>query len=139
MSEGLVLAQQINHPRSREVALEYAALVHVHRGEPELALSLLVAAEAVRAEQRVSWVFEPRLLLGGAAIAQDAATDAIIHLRGALAPLTTPAGSLGRPSGFCLLAQALAQQGRHGEALAALNLLGFARIEATGGVFGRQS
>jgi tetratricopeptide (TPR) repeat protein len=68
--------------------------------------------------------------LGGAAIAQDAATDAIIHLRGALAP-DHPAGSLGRPYGFCLLAQALAQQGRHGEALAALNL-GFARIEATG-------
>jgi predicted ATPase len=130
MSEALVLARQIAHPFSHEVALEYAALVHVHRGEPELALSLLVTAEALRAEQRVAWVFEPRLVLGGAAVAQGAATDAIVHLRGALAP-DQPAGSLGRPYGLCLLAQALAQQGKHADALAALNQA-FERIAATG-------
>ena len=99
MSEALALAQRIGHPFSHEIAIEFSALVLLYRGEPELALKRLVAAEALRAEQRVAWVFEPRLGLGGVALAQGAAADAVVHLRAALAS-DQPAGSLGRPYRF---------------------------------------
>jgi hypothetical protein len=58
--DAMDLAAQIAHPFSREYAFEYSAVVHLHRGEPELALPLLVAADALRTEQRISSVFEHR-------------------------------------------------------------------------------
>ena len=69
MSEALALSEQIAHPFSRELAVEYTAIVHLHRGEPELALPWLVAADVLRAEQRLAPVFDPRVLLGAVALA----------------------------------------------------------------------
>jgi predicted ATPase len=130
VSEATALAEQITHPLSHEVALEYRALVHLHRGEIEQARQWLDAADTLRAEQRLASVFEPRLLLGAVELAQGAAAEAITHLRVGLAPELS-AGKLGKPYGLCVLAQALAQQDNHSEALAALNEA-FKRVEATG-------
>ena len=58
------------------------------------------------------------------------ATEAIIHLRDALAQAQTK-GTLGRPYGHCLLAQALAHRGDYRDAMVALNEA-FERIETTG-------
>ena len=77
------------------------ALVHLHRGEPELALPLLVAADALRAEQRVSSVFDPRFLRGGADSARGAAADAITICATPCAG--QPAGTRREPYGLCLL------------------------------------
>jgi class 3 adenylate cyclase/tetratricopeptide (TPR) repeat protein len=130
MSEALALAQQIGHPFSYEIALEFAALVHLDRGEPELALEQLVAAEALRAEQRISSVFGPAVLFGAVEFGRGEIAEAIIHLCEGLAQAQT-AGALGRPYGHCLLAQALMRQGRQDDALATLSEA-FERIEATG-------
>ena len=54
------------HPFSLTLAFEYNAMVHLDRGEPELGLQRLEAAEALAAEQRLSFVVEPRLLRGAA-------------------------------------------------------------------------
>ncbi|HEY6439065.1 MAG TPA: adenylate/guanylate cyclase domain-containing protein [Acetobacteraceae bacterium] len=128
--EAMGLAARIAHPFSREYAFEYSAVVHLHRGEPERALPLLVTADALRTEQRISSVFEPRLLFGAVAFMRGEVTEAIIHLREALAQAQTK-GTLGRPYGHCLLAQALAHRGDYRDAMVALNEA-FERIETTG-------
>ena len=128
--EAMELAARIAHPFSREYAFEYSAVVHLHRGEPERALPLLVAAEALRTEQRISSVFEPRLLFGAVEFMRGEAAEAIIHLREALAQAQS-VSTLGRPYGHCLLAQALAQQGDYRDAMVTLSDA-FERIETTG-------
>jgi predicted ATPase len=127
--DALALADRIAHPFSREVALEYATLLRVNRGEPELGLAHFSAAAALRAEQRVASVMDPLFFQGAVQIAQGAPADAAASLREGFAPGRL--GTLWRPYGLCLLAQALTLQGSHDEALAALTE-GFERIEATG-------
>ena len=116
-SEALALAERIAHPFSLEIALLFNAMLHLDRGEPELALQRLDAAEALAAEQRLGFVLEPRLLRGAALIAQGAFEEAVACLREGLA------GRLGatalRPYGLARLAEALARQGEHAAALAA--------------------
>ena len=127
--EALALADRIAHPFSREVTLEYAILLRVNRGEPELGLALLAAAAALRAEQRLASLIEPLFFQGAVQISQGAPADAAASLREGFAPGRL--GTLWRPYGLCLLAQALTLQGSHDEALATL-AEGFERIEATG-------
>ncbi len=84
-SEALVLAEQIGHPFSLEMALMYNAMLHLDRGEPELALQRLEAAEALASEQRLGFMLEPRLLRGAALTAQGAFDEAVACLREGLA------------------------------------------------------
>src|SRR3984893_11753718 len=127
--EALALADRIAHPFSREVTLEYAILLRVNRGEPELGLALLAAAAALRAEHRLASLIEPLFFQGAVQISQGAPADAAASLREGFAPGRL--GTLWRPYGLCLLVQALTLQGSHDEALATL-AEGFERIEATG-------
>jgi len=101
----------------------------VNRGEPELGLALLAAAAATRAEQRLASLIEPLFFQGAVQIAQGAPADAAASLREGFAPGRL--GTLWRPYGLCLLAQALTLQGSHDDALVTL-AEGFERIEATG-------
>jgi predicted ATPase len=93
-------------------------MLHVDRGEPELALQRLEVAEMLVTEQRLGFVMEPRFLRGAALSAQGAFDEAVACLRDALA------GWLGartfRPYGFTRLAEALASQGQHRAAIAAV-------------------
>jgi len=115
--EALALAKRIAHPFSLQIALLNAAILHLDRGEPELALQLLATAEALVAEQRLAFIHEPRFLRGAALSAQGAFAEAVACLREGLA------GRLGmvrsRPYGLARLAEALARQGQHGAALGA--------------------
>jgi predicted ATPase len=91
-------------------------MLHLDRGEPELALQRLGAAEALVAEQRLVFYMEPRFLRGAALIAQGALEEAVACLREGLA---SRLGSLQqRPYGLFRLAEALARQGHHAAALA---------------------
>ena len=58
-SEALALAERISHPHSFAHAMQYNSMLHLERGEPEIALRLIEAAEAIVAEQRLSFVLEP--------------------------------------------------------------------------------
>jgi len=83
-----------------------------------LALQRLGAAEAVVAEQRIGFFFEPRFFRGAALCAHGAFDEAAACLREGLA---TQLGTLWyRPYGFAKLAEALARHGEHREALAAV-------------------
>ncbi len=116
-SEALALAERIGHPFSLVDALLYNSILHIDRGESELALQRLGAAEALAAEQRLAFTQEPQFVRGAALSARGAFEEAAGCLRAGLA------GRLGatraRPYGFAGLAEALVGQGDHGAALAA--------------------
>ena len=116
-SEALALAERVTHPLSLDQALFWDAVLHLDRGDPQLALERLRVAEALAAEQRLGlfWM-EPRFLRGAALSAQGAFEDAVACLREGLAGRF---GDLNRPYGLNRLAEALVRQGEHGAALAA--------------------
>jgi predicted ATPase len=115
--EALALAERIGHPLSLEAILLYLATLHLDRGEPEVALQLVSAAEALAAEQRLAFVMEPRFMRGAALSAQGAFEEAVACLREGLA---SELGAMyTRPYGLTLLAEALARQGKHRAAFAA--------------------
>ena len=92
-------------------------MLHVDRGEPEMALQRLAAAEALVAEQRLGFIVEPRFMRGAALSAQGAFEEAVACLREGLA--SRLGAMLLRLYGLARLAEALARQGEHGAALAA--------------------
>ena len=92
-------------------------MLHLDRGEPELALQRLDAAEALIAEQRLGFVLEPQLLRGAALTAQGAFAEAVACLRAGLASRT--GATRMRCYGLAKLADVLTRQGEHGAALAA--------------------
>jgi len=112
------LAKRICYPLTLEAALLWNAMLHLDRGEPELALQRLDGAEAVVAEQRIGFVFEPRFSRGAALCAHGVFGEAAACLREGLA---TQLGAVTwRSHGFTNLAEALARRGEHREALAAV-------------------
>jgi hypothetical protein len=115
-TEALALAERIGHPFSLAAALLWNAMLHLDRGEPELALQRLEAGEALVAEQRLSFVWEPRFVRGAALSMLEAFEGAVASLREGLAG--RPAVPR-RPYGLARLAEALARQDKHGAALAA--------------------
>jgi tetratricopeptide (TPR) repeat protein len=115
-SEALALAERLAHPFSLEVTLLWNAMLHIDRGEPELALQRLDAAETLATEQRLGFFMEPRFLRGAALSAHGAFEEAVACLREGLAGRLVLTF---RPYGLALLAEALARHGEHGAALAA--------------------
>jgi hypothetical protein len=69
---GLTLAERTSDPFSVVTASLYVAMVHLNRGEPELALQRLATAELLAAEQRVGLVVVPEILRGTALTALGA-------------------------------------------------------------------
>jgi hypothetical protein len=116
-SEALALAERIAHPLSLQIALLYNAMLHVDRGEPELTLQQLGAAEALAAEQRLALVLEPQLLRGAVLTAQGASGEAVACLREGLG---RPVATWVRPYGLARLAEALTWRREHGAALSAV-------------------
>jgi class 3 adenylate cyclase/tetratricopeptide (TPR) repeat protein len=128
-SEALSLAERIGHPFSLELALVQSTTLRLRRGEPELALQHLGAAEELVAQQRLAFVQEPRFFRGAALTAQGALADAVACLREGLA--SSLGATRSRPHGLAYLAEALVRQGEHGAALAAVRE-GLAVQEQTG-------
>jgi predicted ATPase len=127
--ESVALAEQLAHPFTRELALDYAGFLRLNRGEPELGLAHCATAEALRTEHRLAFVIDPLFLRAAAQIAQGAPADAAASIQQIFQPGRP--GTLFRPNGLCLWAQALAQQGFYDEALVKL-AEGFERVETTG-------
>ena len=127
--EAVALAEQLAHPFSQELALDYAGFIRFNRGEPELGLAHCATAEALRTEHRLAFVIDPLFFRGAVQIARGAPADAAASIQESFQPGRL--GTLWRPYGLCLWAQALAQQGFYDEALVKL-AEGFERIEATG-------
>jgi class 3 adenylate cyclase len=115
-SETLALAERIAHPFSLLDALLFTIMLRLDRGEPTLALQQLEAAEALAAEQRLGFNFEPRFLRGAILSAQGAFEEGSACLREGLA---SRLGAMRfRLYGLVRLADALTLQGDHSAALA---------------------
>ena len=124
----LELAEQISHPFSTAISLQYNAMLHLDRGEPEPALERLKATEALAAEQRLGFVVEPSLVRGAALSALGAFEEGIAYLREGLA---RPGANRIRCFGLAKLAEALLRQGEYDSALAAARE-GLSGVEKTG-------
>jgi class 3 adenylate cyclase len=105
--EALTMSERIAHPFSRGLGLQYIAMLHLDRCEPEAALQLLDMVDALVAEHRIGLVLDLALLRGAALILQGARNEAVVRLREALADRRT-APRL-RCYGLAKLAEALAQ------------------------------
>ena len=115
--EALALAERVAHPFSLLDALLFTIMLRLDRGEPALALRQLEVAEALAAEQRLGFNFEPRFLQGAILTAQGAYEEGLACLRDGLA---SRLGAMRfRLYGLARLAEALVRQGEHGAALAA--------------------
>jgi class 3 adenylate cyclase/tetratricopeptide (TPR) repeat protein len=128
-NEAVDLAERIAHPLSLDFALAFGSMLHLDRGEPDLALRQVAAMEALAAEQRLAIQHSPGVIRGAALLMQGAVGDATAVLREAL---DTPAGrAYSRPLGLAALAKALALRG---EPAAAIALIGdaMAMMQATG-------
>jgi class 3 adenylate cyclase len=114
-SEALALAERIAHPFSLLDALLFTIMLRLYRGEPALALRQLEAAEALAAEQRLGFNFEPRFLRGAILSGQGAFEEGSACLREGLA---SRLGAMRfRLYGLAQLADALTRKGEHSAAL----------------------
>jgi tetratricopeptide (TPR) repeat protein len=114
--EALAMGERIAHPFSYGLALQYTAMLHLDRCEPEPALKLLDTVEALAAEYRMGLVLDLALLRGAALILQGAAEQAAVYLREALRdPAAAPRL---RCYGLAKLGEALARQGDSAATLA---------------------
>jgi hypothetical protein len=116
IADSLSLAERIAHPFTLSLALTFFSVLHLNRREPERALSLVEAAKALAAEQRLSLPFEPGIVHGAALVGQGAAEEGIARIREGV----TKSTRLGRPYGLAFLAEGLAWHGDRAAALAAL-------------------
>jgi tetratricopeptide (TPR) repeat protein len=115
-ADSVSMAERIAHPFTPSLALIFGAVLHLNRREPERALSLAEAVEALVAEQRLSLPLEPGIVHGAALVGQGAAEEGIGRIRNGV----TKSTGLGRPFGLAFLAACL---GRHGDWPAALAAL----------------
>ncbi len=131
ISKGLALAERIAHPFTLGFALLFSSQVYLNRREPERALRHLDTAEAVAAEQRLSFNLEPGMLRGAALLGQGAVDEAIACIREGVAKWTRLGRTLNLPFGLASLAEGLARRGDRAAALAALRE-GLEIADATG-------
>jgi class 3 adenylate cyclase/predicted ATPase len=113
------LGERISHPFSMELAVTYAAMVHLNRGEPELAAARIAVAEAIATEQRVSFFIEPLFLRGAVLVQQGAVAEAIAAIREGLAR-SAPAAKIWQSYPRCFIAEAFAREGNYQEAHSAV-------------------
>jgi class 3 adenylate cyclase len=115
--EALALAEKISHPFSLALALQYNSMLHLNRGEPDIALHQLKRAEALAAEHRLGlMVLEPHFLRGAALTLKGELDEAIGCLREKLADRASAMRV--RCFGLATLAHALIRQGECDAALA---------------------
>jgi predicted ATPase len=115
-ADSVSMAERLAHPFTLSLALTFSAVLHLNRREPERALRLAEAVEALVAEQRLSLPLEPGIVHGAALVGQGAAEEAIARIREGV----TKSTGLGRPYGLAFLAEGLACHGDRVAALAAL-------------------
>ena len=117
IADSLSLAEPLAHPFTLSLALTFSAVLHLNRREPERALSVAEAVEALVAEQRLSLPLDLGIVHGAALVGQGAAKEAIARIREGV----TRSTGLGRPYGLAFLAEGLASHGDRAAALAALH------------------
>jgi predicted ATPase len=131
-NDGVVLAERFAHPLSLNTALQYRALVHLLRREPGEAVRAVQAADILATEQRLTPVFEPRILRGGALVGQrEELRDAVALIREGLAARQELGSKILRVHNLGLLVEALERVGDDDGALE-ISLEALAEADKTG-------
>jgi class 3 adenylate cyclase/predicted ATPase len=116
----LALAERIAHPFTLSLVFINSSVLCLNRREPEHALTQLVVAEVLAAEQRLSLIYEPGMLRGMALLGQGAIDEAIARIREGVTKWTRLGHTDFLPYGLAFLAEGLARHGDRTAALAAL-------------------
>jgi tetratricopeptide (TPR) repeat protein len=118
--ESIALAERIAHPFGLLIALEFAGVSHVCRGDTDSALACLDRADELAAEQRMRSVLPRGVIRGAALTMQGAFGDAADCIREGLKISQQTVAVLWRPFGLASLAEALTRLGDHQGASAAV-------------------
>jgi DNA-binding SARP family transcriptional activator/predicted ATPase len=131
-AEAIAAANRIRHPFSQAIALAYAAMLHVFRGESRAALER--GREAVELCGRHGFAYYlamAKVLTGWAEAAEGDAPAGLAQLREGLDAMRRLGAEIRLPYYFTLLAETFGRAGQVGEALASLST-GFAFASKNG-------
>src|SRR5215472_3855938 len=120
INAALDLAERLAHPLSLDMTYLYAAVLHLFRREPEIALQRTRAAEVLASEQRLALMIEPNMLRSSALLAQGAVKQAGESIGEGLAARQKMGSYMFRAYDLALLSEVLERAGDHEGALAAL-------------------
>jgi len=125
-SEAIAAARRMRHPFSEAIALDYAALLHVFRGESSAARERgREAVELCRRHGFAYYLAMANIVTGWAEAAEGAVADGLAQLREGLDGMRRLGAEIRLPYYFTLLAETLGRAGQVGEAMASLST-GFA-------------
>jgi DNA-binding SARP family transcriptional activator/predicted ATPase len=131
-AEAIAAARRAPHPFSQAIALDYAAMLHVFRGESRAALER--GREAVELCSRHSFAYYlamARVLTGWAEAAEGEVGAGLAQLREGLEGMRRLGAEIRLPYYLMLLAETLGRAGQVGEAMASLST-GFAFASKNG-------
>jgi DNA-binding SARP family transcriptional activator/predicted ATPase len=131
-AEAIAAARRMRHPFSQAIALDYAAMLHVFRGESRAAFER--GREAVELCSRHGFAYYlamANVLTGWAGAAEGDVAAGLAQLRQGLEAMRRLGAEIRLPYYFTLLAETLGRAGQVGEALASL-ATGFAFASKNG-------
>jgi predicted ATPase len=131
-AEAISIARRMRHPFSEAIALDYATMLHIFRGESRVALEH--GREAVALCSRYGFAYYlamANVLTGWAVAAEGDAAAGLAQLREGLDGMHRLSAEIRLPYYFTLLAETFGRAGLVGEALASLST-GFAFASKNG-------
>ena len=118
-AESLTLAERVAHPFTSILALTNSSVFHLNNRQPEAVLERLETAEALGAEQRLSFIIDPEIIRGAALVGLGATEEGIVRIQQGLTETRRKGATFYLSFGLAFLADALAQRGVHAAALTA--------------------
>jgi class 3 adenylate cyclase len=119
VAETFALADRLAHPFTSITALVFGFAVYLSNRRPDDVLSRLDMAEALGAEQRLTFIIEPEILRGAALVEQGAVGEGTDLIRQGLTKTRRRGATFFLLFGLAFLAEGLNGRGEHTAALAA--------------------
>jgi predicted ATPase len=131
-ADAIAAADGMQHPFSQAIALDYATMLHVFRGESSAALERGSAAVELCSRHSFAYYLAmANVLTGWAAAAEGDVAGGLAQMREGLDAMRRLGAEVRLPYYFALLAETLGRAGQVGEALASLSS-GFAFVSKNG-------
>ncbi len=120
VAEAFALADRLAHPFTSITAFVFGFAVYLSNRRPDEVLRRLDMAEVLAAEQRLTFVIEPRILRGAALVEQGAVGEGTMLLRQGLSETREKGATFFLPFGLGFLADGLNRRGEYAAALTAV-------------------
>jgi predicted ATPase len=120
VAETFSLADRLAHPFTSITALVFGFAVYLCNRRPDEVLRRLDMAEALGAEQRLTFIIEPEILRGAALVEQGAVGEGTDLIRQGLTKTRRRGATFFLPFGLAFLAEGLNGRGEHTAALTAV-------------------